>query len=75
MICRDILLITFLDDPELIFFIQLNDFTYFYLVQIIVFTINHLFAHSFQVLLCITNNSIAHRSFVYAQLNDQTVLF
>ena len=29
----------------------------------------------FQVLLCITNNSIKHQSFVYTQLNDQTVLF
>ena len=29
----------------------------------------------FQVLLCITNNSINHHSFVYTQLNDQTVLF
>ena len=29
----------------------------------------------FQVLLCITNNSIEHQSFVYTQLNDQTVLF
>ena len=29
----------------------------------------------FQVLLCITNNSIKHQSFVYAQLNDQTDLF
>ena len=29
----------------------------------------------FQVLLCITNNSIKHLSFVYTQLNDQTVLF
>ena len=28
----------------------------------------------FQVLLCITNNSIKHQSFVYTQLNDQTVL-
>ena len=28
-----------------------------------------------QVLLCITNNSIKHQSFVYTQLNDQTVLF
>ena len=25
--------------------------------------------------ICITNNSIKHRSFVYIQLNDQTVLF
>ena len=30
---------------------------------------------SFQVLLYITNNSIKHNSFVYSQLNDQTVLF
>ena len=27
----------------------------------------------FQVLLCISNNSIKHRPFVYTQLNDQTV--
>ena len=29
----------------------------------------------FQVLLCITNNSIKHQSFIYSQLNDETVLF
>ena len=29
----------------------------------------------FQVLLSITNNSIKHQSFVYTQLNEQTVLF
>ena len=29
----------------------------------------------FQVLLCITNNSIKHQSFIYTQLNDQTVPF
>ena len=29
----------------------------------------------FQVLLCITNNSIKYQSSVYTQLNDQTVLF
>ena len=29
----------------------------------------------FQVLQFITNNSIIHQSFVYTQLNDQTVLF
>ena len=29
----------------------------------------------FQVLLCISNNSIKHQSFVYTQLNDQTILF
>ena len=32
-------------------------------------------AQWFQVLLYITNNPIKHRSFVYTQLNDQTVLF
>ena len=29
----------------------------------------------FQVFLCITDNSIKHLSFVYSQLNNQTVLF
>ena len=29
----------------------------------------------FKVLLCITNNSIKHQSFLYIQLSDQTVLF
>ena len=29
----------------------------------------------FQVLLCISNNSIKHQSFVNIQVNDQTVLF
>ena len=29
----------------------------------------------FQVFLCITNNSIKHQSFVYPQLNAQTVIF
>ena len=29
----------------------------------------------FKVLLYVTNNSIKHHSFVYIQLNDQTVLF
>ena len=56
MICTHILLITFLNEPELSFF----------------------FLHAvkwFQVLLCIINNSIKHQSFVYTQLNDQTVLF
>ena len=31
--------------------------------------------NSFQVLLCISNNSMKHQSFVYTQLNDQTVLY
>ena len=29
----------------------------------------------FQILQCITNYSIKYQSFVYTQLNDQTVLF
>ena len=36
----------------------------------------HSFAHKqFQVLLCITNNSIKHQLFVYTQLKGQIVLF
>ena len=54
MICKHILLITFLNEPELI----------------LLHTVKW-----FQVLLCTTNNSFKHRSFVYTQLNDQTVLF
>ena len=44
MICKHILMITFLNEPEHIslFF----DFEYFYPKQIILLTINHLFAHS-----------------------------
>ena len=34
----------------------------------------HSFAHSY-VVPCIPNYSIKHKSFVYTQLNDQTVLF
>ena len=45
MISKHILYITFLNEPDLIF-LQLNGFTYFYLIRIILFTINHLFAHS-----------------------------
>ena len=54
MICKNILLITFLNESKLI--------------------LQHIFKE-FQVLLCITNNSIEHQLFVYTQLNDQTVLF
>ena len=48
MICKHIWLIAFLNKPEIIinFFSELNNFTYFYLIQIILFIINHLFAHS-----------------------------
>ena len=42
MICEHILLITFLNEFELISFgIQLNGFKYFYLTWIILFTINY----------------------------------
>ena len=65
----NILYITFLNEPELIFFIctQWNRFQYFYQTQF----------HLLQIicLLCITNNSVKHKLFVYTQLNDQTVLF
>ena len=49
MICLPILLITFLNEPEPFFCIQLNGFKYFYQIQMILFTINHLFAHSYMV--------------------------
>ena len=54
MICKLILLITFLNEPKLI----------------LLHTVKW-----FQVLQCITKNSIKHTSFVYTQLNDLTVLF
>ena len=54
MICKYLLLISFLNEPKL----------------------NYLHAVKwYQILLCITNNSIKHESFVYTQLNDQTFLF
>ena len=46
MISKHILWKIFLHEPELILFMQLNGFTYFYLLRIILFTFNHLFAHS-----------------------------
>ena len=53
---------------------QLNCFNC-YLTQFYLLFIIHLHTVKwFQVLLCITNNSIK-QSFVYTQLNDQTVLF
>ena len=78
MISKYILLITFSNEPELIISTQLNDFTYFYLIQIILFTIALFFLDTikyFQVLLFNTNKSIKPLSFVYTKLNDQTVLF
>ena len=50
MICEHILLITFLNKPNLILLHTTK---------------------CFQVLLCITNISLKHQSFVYTQLNDQ----
>ena len=46
MICKLILLITFLNEPQHNFFTQLNGLKYSYLIRIILLTINHLFAHS-----------------------------
>ena len=43
MICKHILSITYLNDLEIILCIHLNGFKYFYLIQIILFTINHQF--------------------------------
>ena len=60
MICKLMFLITFLNEPELIFFMPLNGFKPFYLKWIILFTIDHLL-HTVkwsQELLCITKNSI-----------------
>ena len=58
------------------FVTQLNGFTYFYLIKIILFTINCLYTvESFEVFLCITNNSIKYQSFLYTQSYDKAVLF
>ena len=46
MICKHILLITFLNKPEFIFSRQLNDLKYCYLTLIILFNITHSFTHS-----------------------------
>ena len=46
MISKHFLSITFLSEAELIFFTQLNRFTYFYQIQIILFTIDYLFAYN-----------------------------
>ena len=56
MICKHILLIAFLNKPELIFCSQLSSFKYFYQTQIILFTINHLFTQ-LDDFKCISNNS------------------
>ena len=50
MICKYILLRTFLNEPKLIFLHTVK---------------------WFQVLLCVTNNSIIHESFVYTQMIEQ----
>ena len=46
MICKNILLMTFLNKPKLIFFTLLSDFKYFDLIWIILSTKNHLFVQS-----------------------------
>ena len=46
MIYKHILLIIYLNEPELIFYSQLNGFKYFYQTQIILFTVYHWFTHS-----------------------------
>ena len=79
MISKHILEITFSNEPELIFHfcMQLNGFTYFYLMWIILFTIDYLFTHT----LMISSIAMYNKHFnliliiVYTQLNDQTVLF
>ena len=75
MISRQILQITFL--YKLILVTQLKDFTYFYIIQMTLFTINHLFSHILMLSksLYITNNSIKRQSFVYTQLNVKIVVF
>ena len=45
MIYKDIVLITFLNEPKLILCTQLNGFKFFNLKRMNLFTINHLFAH------------------------------
>ena len=45
MISKHIFLIAFLNEPELIFTQQLNNFTYFYITRLILFTINHFFPY------------------------------
>ena len=46
MISKHNLLLTFLNEPELIFFSKYNVFIYVCQIHIILFTINHVFAHS-----------------------------
>ena len=57
-------------------FTQSSGLKYYYLTLIIQFNTIHLHTFKwFQVLLCITNHSIKHQSFVYTQFYSQTVLF
>ena len=76
-ISKPIFYIIFLNEPEVIFLHTVKCFANFYLIRIILFTINNLFASSkcFQVLLFNTNVSTKHEWLVCVQLNDQTVLF
>ena len=54
MICKQILLITFVNEPQLL----------------LLHTVKW-----FQVLLCVTNYSIKHQSFLYTHFNGQIILF
>ena len=59
MISKHILSIRFLKISELNFFPELNGFTYFSLILIILFTINPLFAHS----LILSSIAMYHKQF------------
>ena len=65
MICKHILLITFLNEPDLIFCTQSNDFNYRYLTLIILFDIYHLSANS----VVVTSITIQHYLFICIQSN------
>ena len=74
MICKPILPLTFLTEPELIFFTQLNGFEYFYQIRIITFTINHFFTLLNGCKYCYVSLTNQLNSYLFIQLNDQTVL-
>ena len=55
------------------YFVDIHMIKQFYFKQFNIAQVNGI--KLFQVLLCITNTSIKHQSFIYTELNDQTVLF
>ena len=65
-ISKHILLKTFLNKHELIFFTQSNHFIYFYQIRRILFTINHLFAHSLM---------FSRIAIYYKQFNSTSVIY